>query len=152
MGSWGAEPLTRAIELVAFHPALTLLWALLLFVVGRALAAILSEYVKLWWFKGIPPWRAHSVLLANIDELDKSLRARERELEAHRATINAALARAEEIEVAYLAQKVRIAELERRLGEQSGLTSKFKFLHFICRLIWLAGNSIRSKTFDPSEK
>lgn len=116
MGSWGAGPLTRAIELVASHPVLALIWALLLFVAGRALVAILSEYAKLWWFKGIPPWRAHSLLLANIDELDKSLRAREAELEAHRATINAALARAEEIEAAYLAQRIRIAELEKRLG------------------------------------
>lgn len=116
MGSWGPEPLTRAIDLVDSHPALALLWVLLLFVIGRAIVAILGEYAKLWWFKGIPPWRAHSALLANIEELDKSLRAREAELEAHCATINAALARAEEIESAYLAQRIRIAELEKRLG------------------------------------
>lgn len=115
-GIWGS--LAHAIDFLATNPAAILASSFLLALIGRILASLGGEYVKLWWFKGIPPWRAHDVTLDNIEHLDRAFRAREVEIDAHRGTINAALTRAEDIGRGYLVQKVKIAELQQLLAER----------------------------------
>jgi hypothetical protein len=69
-----------------------------LLLVGRALTAIFAEYIKLWYFKGVPPWRARNAQCDALEQLKHSLEAERVEFEATKGTVDRALARAEHIE------------------------------------------------------
>lgn len=98
---------------------LTLATALAAFFAGWVLRPIIAEYIKAWHFLGVPPWRYKPTTVKEIERREKAVQVREHELQAHMATFEALLSRAEGIEAANIALKVENAKLHVRIRKLS---------------------------------
>lgn len=85
------------------------------FIVTRSIAGIISEYAKLWHFRGIPPWRVTRELRQDVEGLTNALAAREAEFEATRASVEKMLANAERLEEDNIRLTAENADLRLRL-------------------------------------
>ena len=93
-----SPPLEPFAAWILAHPGFAAAIGLTFAFAGRFLFMIASEYVKLWLFKGIPPWRVSVGLLQKLESMEQALSAQRLEFEVHRDAVNRALDRAERIE------------------------------------------------------
>ncbi len=70
-----------------------------------AFRALFSEYVKMWVIYRIPPWRAREYT-SDLKVKLRALKSKEAEFNNNQETIEAALIRAEEIEEAFIRNRL----------------------------------------------